>query len=273
VFSRNVRGQRDLRLPPDQAVTHQFSYVPLAYDRPLDVPLKPEAPCDEPRNNLRGNVPQHLTADQISYLPQALASDLALDLGCGRGIHREVLEALGYRYHGVDYSGDAADDLVDAHALPYSDDQYALVLSIAVLEHLAQPPVALREAHRVLRPHGYFVGTVAFLEPFHDNSFFHFTHLGLWHALRSAGFSVETIMPIRGWHVARAQFEMGIGARLPQWFARVLTSPFSWVVHSYAFLGRALGHSHRHQEELVLARHAGAFFFVARKQSAERTDL
>lgn len=271
-FPRTERGQHDFRLRSDQTVVYDFSYAPLAYDRMIDVPLKPEAPCPERRNDLRGPIPRHLTRDQVSYVPQAAEGDLALDLGCGHGIHREVVESLGYRYHGADFSGEAADDLVDAHALPYSADQYALVVSIALLEHLAQPLVALREVHRVLRPDGCFVGTVAFLEPFHDNSFFHFTHLGLWHALQFAGFSVETIMPIRGWHVARAQLEMGIGARLPGWFTRLVTQPFAWAVEFYALLaGFREPDSLRHQRGLVLARHAGAFFFVAKKEPGNQT--
>lgn len=265
-FPRSARGQRDLRLQPGQAVAYQMTYQALPYDQTIELPLRPEAPCAEPRNTLRGSLPPHVTAAQMSYVPQAAGEDLALDLGCGHGIHRQVLEALGYAYHGVDYAGDAADDLVDAHALPYGDDQFALAMSVAVLEHLAQPLLALREVHRVLRPGGYFIGTVAFLEPFHDNSFSHFTHLGTWHALRFAGFAVEAVMPIRGWHVARAQLEMGLGAKLPGWLTRAATQPFALAVELYAMLGRMRGgDAVRHQRSLALARHAGAFFFVARK--------
>jgi SAM-dependent methyltransferase len=274
VFLRTARGQRDLRLPPGQAVTYQLSYESRPYDRTIEVPLKLEGPCPERRNHLRSRVPRHLTADQISYIPQAVAGDVALDLGCGRGIHREVIETLGYQYHGVDFAGEAADDLVDAHALPYCDDEFALVLAVAVLEHLARPLLALREVYRVLRPRSYFVGTVAFLEPFHDNSFFHFTHLGVGHALRCAGFAVETIMPIRGWHVARAQLEMGLGARLPRWLTRLLTEPVALAIESYALLGRLRASDPtRHQRTSALARHAGAFFFVANKAMAERRDV
>lgn len=273
-FARTARRQRDLRLQPGQTVAYQMTYEALPYDQTIEVPLRPEGPCAEQRNQLRGPLPPHVTADQMSYVPQATADDLALDLGCGHGMHRQVLEGLGYRYHGVDYAGDAADDLVDAHALPYGDDQFALVMSVAVLEHLAQPLLALREVHRVLRPGGYFIGTVAFLEPFHDNSFSHFTHLGTWHALRFAGFSVEAVMPIRGWHVARAQVEMGLGAKLPRWLTRVATQPFAFAIEIYALLGRLRGgDAARHERGLALARHAGAFFFVARKTAAERRGV
>ena len=270
-FARTESGQWDFRLKHGQVVTHESAYAPLAYDRLIDVPLRPEVQCNEVRNAYRGKIPRHLTVEQISYIPQARSGDHALDLGCGFGIHRPVLEGLGYHYHGADYAGDAADHLIDAHALPYGDNQFALILSVAVLEHLAQPLLALREAFRVLRERSYFVGTVAFLEPFHDNSFFHFTHVGLWHALGTAGFTVEAIMPIHGWHVARAQVEMGFGARWPRWLTWMLTQPFAGAVEMYGALGRLRGRdSARHQRGSVLARHAGAFCFVARKGSASR---
>lgn len=268
-YVENAEGQRDLRLKAGQVVVNEACYAPLPYDETIDVPLRREQPCSEARNQLCGNIPVHLTPAQVSYLPAARDGDCALDLGCGRGIHRGVIESLGYRYHGADFSGSAADDLVDAHTLPYADNQFSLIVSIAVLEHLADPVRALQEAARVLRPDGFFAGTVAFLEPFHDNSFYHFTHLGLWHALRSAGFSVEAIMPIDGWHVARAQLEMGFGARLPQWLTRTLSAPFALLVRSYAALGRVLGDkSTRHDPDLTLARHAGAFFFIGSKRVA-----
>jgi SAM-dependent methyltransferase len=265
-FARNSRGQYDFRLAPHQSIPYRLEYRPLAYDAGIDVPLRCETPCSPPRNAFSGQVPTHLTAAQLSYIPTAEPRAVALDLGCGTGIHRSVLEQLGYAYYGVDFSGDAADDLVDAHALPYVDGSFDCVFSIAVLEHLAQPLKALGEVSRVLKPGSRFIGTVAFLEPFHDNSFFHFTHLGLWQSLSAAGFTVETIMPVHGWHVMRAQVEMGFGARVPRALSAPVTEPFAWVTAFYASLGRMFGsNQNRHPREVVQARHAGAFFFVGRK--------
>lgn len=266
LFPRTAAGQHDFRLTAAARIVYQAVYAPLMYDAAIDAPLCGESPCPDVRNHFTGNVPTHLTADQISYIPAARGGEVALDLGCGSGIHRAVLESLGYTYCGVDFAGAAAQDLVDAHALPYVDTAFDLVFSVAVLEHLADPLRALSEIYRVLKRSGRFIGTVAFLEPFHDNSFFHFTHLGLWRALCASGFLVETVFPIAGWNVARAQLEMGFGPHLPAGLARVLALPFACALRVYARLGRRLARdTTRHRPEMAAARHAGAFFFVAVK--------
>jgi SAM-dependent methyltransferase len=261
-------GQPDFRLEGPQPVVFVRTYVPMSYAGPIAVPVHAEAPRAVPRNAYHGPIPAHLTAAQISWIPSAPPGGLALDLGCGSSLHRPVLEALGYAYHGADYAGTAAADLVDAHALPYADGVFDLVLAIALVEHLADPVRAISEIFRTLRRGGCFVGTSAFLEPFHDNSFFHPSHLGLWRALRAAGFDVETLLVIKGWDAVRAQVEMGFGSRLPRLVNRLIALPFAWATMAYATLGRRYGvGGGRHGSELVLARHAGAFFFVAHRRT------
>ena len=101
-----------------------------------------------------------------------------LDLGCGPRDQAIPVRYLGYRYVGIDYSDPAADILGDAHAIPFISGIFDCVLSYAVLEHVHNPFVAIREIERVLKPGGIFVGTVSQGEPFHD-SYFHHTAWGL----------------------------------------------------------------------------------------------
>jgi SAM-dependent methyltransferase len=102
----------------------------------------------------------------------------ALDLGCGPRDQHASLHHIGFRYVGIDYDSPAADLLGDAHAIPFADGSFDCVMSYAVLEHLHQPFVAMHEIARVLKPGGWFVGTVSQGEPFH-NSYFHHTPWGL----------------------------------------------------------------------------------------------
>jgi SAM-dependent methyltransferase len=105
-----------------------------------------------------------------------------LDLGCGPRDQESPITGMGWRYVGVDYSGDAADLLADAHALPFQDQSFDVVFSFAVLEHLHTPARALTEVARILKPGGLYVGSVSQGEPFHG-SYFHFTPWGLIAAL------------------------------------------------------------------------------------------
>lgn len=101
-----------------------------------------------------------------------------LDLGCGPRDQFAPLTHLGFRYVGVDYANSAADLLADAHSIPFAEQSFDCVFSYAVLEHLHNPFIAICEISRVLKPGGWFIGTVSQGEPFHS-SFFHHTPWGL----------------------------------------------------------------------------------------------
>jgi len=101
----------------------------------------------------------------------------------------------------LDYKNEVAPILGDAHALPFRDESFELIVSMNVLEHLQYPPVAYAEVRRVLQKRGVLIGSVAFLEPFHDNSFYHHTHLGTYNTLSRAGLRVLKVSPNVQWPV------------------------------------------------------------------------
>jgi len=65
-----------------------------------------------------------------------------LDLGVGRG-KKECFDFLGCRYVGIDRSG-ATDITGDIHYLPFRDDQFDVIFSYMVLEHVYNPAMVLR---------------------------------------------------------------------------------------------------------------------------------
>jgi len=81
------------------------------------------------------------------------ASPRALDLGCGGGTYVRLLAGLGHRTVGRDYSVPS----LEAYGLPFRDGTFDLVVSIGVLQALAQPERVLDEIARVLRPGGALV--------------------------------------------------------------------------------------------------------------------
>lgn len=100
--------------------------------------------------------------------------DRILDCGCGMGFNLKVLSELyGCRLVGVERAAQALARAraevdtsrvsllrADAIHLPFADAAFDKVLMTEVLEHIADEGVALREAHRVLRPGGLYVLSV-----------------------------------------------------------------------------------------------------------------
>jgi len=212
-------------------------------------------------------VPHHLSPEILSHFPRAQDSAaMALDLGCGPGYHRTVIEHAGYTWVGLDYDNPAAQILGDAHALPFAADTFELVLSVAVLEHLQHPWVAAREAYRVLKPGGRFIGTVAFCEPFHANSHYHHSHLGILSTLRGAEFEIDAVAPQPTWPVLRAQAHMGLFPKMPERLARSIVAPVSVLHRLWWRLGALV--SSDASEHVRIRNMSGAFDFLARKGAA-----
>ena len=122
------------------------------------------------------------------------SGNLMLDFGSGGNAHRDLIEALGARYIGIDIRSGA---MVrgDAHRLPFTEAAFDGAISMTVLEHLYNPFIATAELFRVLKPGAYFLGSVAFLEPFHDHSYCHLSRLGTVAVLESAGFQIVRMWP------------------------------------------------------------------------------
>lgn len=109
---------------------------------------------------------QHLTG--VPSLYELLAGELAredprriLDIGCGEGALRAALPAgLRARTVGLDASATMLSAhpppvvQADATALPFLAGGFGAAVAVNVLDHLADPAAAIREAHRVLADGG-----------------------------------------------------------------------------------------------------------------------
>lgn len=52
-----------------------------------------------------------------------------------------------------------------------------------------------REVSRVLKQGGYFLGLIAFIQPWHGDSYYHFSHLGVKQMLDEIKFKIIDIKP------------------------------------------------------------------------------
>jgi SAM-dependent methyltransferase len=178
-----------------------------------------------PQHGQRGSPVYHLDHAHVRRLQDLPPGALVLETGCGGGQMRKWVEAQGLRYLGTDVSTErvhewlrdsgGADLLCDAHALPLRDATVDAVYAAAVYEHLAFPILAASEAARVLKPGGLHLGSMSFLEPWHDESYAHMTPNGIYAMLVSAGLKPVAIWPEVAWPGFVSMLRMGNKATKP----------------------------------------------------------
>ncbi len=267
VYPVSSSGALDLRLKGPR-------HYPLEFD--VGTPLPPETRYDIRRLTVNDKpeidtancpVPDHLDPELISHFPKARGKDnLVLDLGCGLSINKEICEHFGYEYVGVDYDSPGAPILGDAHSLPFLDNSFDFVLSISVLEHIRFPFIMIREVNRVLKPGGRFIGTVAFLEPFHD-SFYHHSHMGLINLLHYGGFKIIQIAPSRGWSGLVALAKMALFPKMAKPLVKLLVMPLQ-ALHLLWWRLFFSRYNSRATEIYRLKNTTGVFAFIAEKTEA-----
>ena len=150
--SKRLAAITPIRAPMNTAQRQNFNHVATEYD---------------------GVHPPHVTAHyltkRVRLLGRLLNGGRGLDVGCGTGVLMEALRPHG-EVTGVDASegmlavlrrhgrGHAEQASVDA--LPFEDNRFDLVYSVAVFHHLIEPSIvaaALREMTRVAKPGGRIV--------------------------------------------------------------------------------------------------------------------
>lgn len=135
-----------------------------------------------------------------------------VDIGCGVKPYRDLIRPYVSEHIGVDHEGsfhgkDNVDLFGTAYAIPVPDDAFDSALCTAVLEHLEEPELALRECHRVLKPGGIALYSVPFIWHLHEEprDFYRFSKYGLRYLFEKTGFDIVEIKALSGFWVTFGQ--------------------------------------------------------------------
>jgi ubiquinone/menaquinone biosynthesis C-methylase UbiE len=118
--------------------------------------------------SIPAHVAEHYLKKRAAFVVAHCPRGEGLDVGCGTGVLAERLAAAGYQMVGIDPSAgmleilEARTPLVrPVHAsgttLPFDDDSFDLVITVAVMHHIADPDdvrQTLAEMVRVVKPSG-----------------------------------------------------------------------------------------------------------------------
>ena len=200
-----------------------------------------------------------------------------LDIGCGSGRHRGLIQARGYKWLGIDQQSSAAGlTQSDAAALPVLGQSVAAVVMWQVMEYAEQPEALIAEAARVLESGGAFCGSVSFLEPVHGRSYFNLSPLILERLLRKHGFmDVEVKAGLNGFALMswtwlrRCGLPSADRLALPFTFLGLVPAALiiflaSWIL---MVVKRGDGHTMRWLTQTAPLEFAGHVMFSARKHS------
>lgn len=137
---------------------------------------------------------------EATIRPLALASISCLDVGCG---DRPYEDLFGHgKYVGIDVKVSGRNDKLkkpdifyDGETIPYSDNQFDLVLCTQVLEHVSDPLSLIKEMARVSTPGGGVIISLPFVYQEHEKPFdyFRFTSYGITELIEKAGMNVVSI--------------------------------------------------------------------------------
>lgn len=155
---------------------------------------------------------QWIVQNNLSKVIPKFFKGKLIDIGCGEKPYEKLLKPYVLEHIGVDHQSTLHDksniDLFGtAYQIPVEDSSFDSALCTAVLEHLEEPEVALKECNRVLKSGGIAIYSVPFIWHLHEEprDFYRFTKYGLKYLFEKTGFEIIEIEALSGFWVTFGQ--------------------------------------------------------------------
>jgi SAM-dependent methyltransferase len=149
---------------------------------------------------------------QLKQSASEYFSGRLIDISCGTKPYKDLLAPYVTEHIGIDHQETLHDKSnIDrfgtAYEIPANDGEFDCALCTAVLEHLGEPKLALKECHRVLKRGGVAIYSVPFIWHLHEEprDFYRFSKYGLKYLFEKAGFEIIEIKALSGFWVTFGQ--------------------------------------------------------------------
>ena len=130
----------------------------------------------------------------VYQLADMCVNKRVVDIGCGYGTNRKIVEQAGGTWVGVEpFEGGAHTVVGKAEALPFEDASFDVAIMDSVLEHVEDAGKAFQEVSRILVSGGKFIGYAAFMECFHEISYNHLSFRALEYYAQVNGMKLTKI--------------------------------------------------------------------------------
>ena len=135
-----------------------------------------------------------------------------IDIGCGIKPYSVFFKDTVDNHIGVDIAGcihgeNNIDLIGTAYSIPTEDETFDSALCTAVLEHLEEPDIAIKECHRILKKGGYAIYSVPFIWHLHEEprDFFRYSKYGLSYLFEKNNFTIIELISLSGFWVTFGQ--------------------------------------------------------------------
>ena len=193
-----------------------------------------------------------ILAQQLPQIFPYLQGQL-LDIGCGHKPYREdfidkVTTYIGLEHPATPSLSEAVDVYGTGIQLPFANETFDTIVSFAVLEHINEPELMLKEAGRVIKAGGFIIMTVPHIWGLHEepHDYFRYTKYGIKYLLEQGGFTVINISALAGFWVTYCQRFCYYLEHFQKTIPKHLLTALYYLIQS---LGKELDKLHRVETE------------------------